>query len=196
VESPSFNRKPKARVSFNRKSKARASLVIQTTTPAHAFGLRLNDDSPAFGSAPPFTQGDIMRKPRWSFWALVALAATAAAGCGGSGLESVSGKVLLGDEPLTKGNVSFHRVGGGAMGTAVIQSDGSFTVKTGAQGGLAPGDYLIAVEARGPMPASTKEDPEPIPPLITPQKYANPKTSGFKCTVPLKEPLVLKLQPQ
>ena len=136
-----------------------------------------------------------MRQYRLSFWAVVALAAMAAAGCGGSSLDSVSGKVILGDKPLTKGNVSFHRVGGGAMGTAVIQSDGSFTVKTGRQDGLAPGDYQIAVSAHGPMPAPTRENSEPIPPLITPAKYSKPGTSGLKCTVPLKEPLVLKLQP-
>ena len=136
-----------------------------------------------------------MRQYRWIFWAVVALAAMAAAGCGGSSLDSVSGKVILGDKPLTKGNVSFHRVGGGAMGTAVIQSDGSFSAKTGTQEGLAPGDYQITVSAYGPMPASTRENAEPIPPRITPQKYADPKTSGFKCTVPLKEPLVLKLEP-
>ena len=136
-----------------------------------------------------------MRQNRWILWAVVVLVTMAAAGCGGSGLQSVSGKVTIGDKPLTTGNVSFHRVGGGAMGTATIQSDGSFTVKTGAQTGLAPGEYQITVVAYGPTPASTQGNLEPIPPLITPQKYANPKTSDLKCTVPLKEPLVLKLEP-
>jgi len=132
-------------------------------------------------------------KPILSCLALAGLVATA--GCGGSGLESVSGNVMIGDKPLTTGNVSFHPVGGGAMGTAVVQSDGSFTACTGAQEGLAPGEYQITVIAYGPMPKATPDNLEPIPPVITPGRYGTPKTSGLKCTVPLKEALVLKLEP-
>lgn len=136
-----------------------------------------------------------MRHNRWISWAVAALVTIAMAGCGGSGLESVSGKVMLGDKPLASGKLSFHRVGGGAMGTAVSGSDGSFTAMTGAKKGLAPGDYQISVAAYGPMPKPTPQNLEPIAPLITPAKYSVPKTSGFKCTVPLKDALNLKLEP-
>lgn len=135
-----------------------------------------------------------MRKYRWIASAVALLAMVAVAGCGGSGLESVSGTVTMAGKPLTNGSVSFHRVGGGALGTAAIRSDGSFTAQTGSQTGLAPGDYQITVVAYGPMPESTPENLEPIPPLITPAKYRNPKTSGLTCTVPCGQ-LELVLEP-
>ena len=137
-----------------------------------------------------------MFENRLTLWGTLVLVAVAAIGCGGSGLESVSGKVTVGDQPLTTGNVTFKPVKGGPIGTATIQSDGSFTVSTGSVEGLAAGDYEITVVADGPMPKGTPQNPEPLPERLTADKYANPKTSGLKCTVPLKEALELKLDPR
>ncbi len=137
-----------------------------------------------------------MLQNRLTLWGTLALVVIATVGCGGSGLDSVSGKVMVGDQPLTTGNVTFKPVAGGAIGTATIQSDGSFTAYTGSLAGLAPGDYEITVIADGPMPKGTPQNPEPLPERLTADKYANPKTSGLKCSVPLKAALELKLDPR
>lgn len=108
----------------------------------------------------------------------------AAAGCGGSGLVSVSGSVKLDGQPLDGATVTFHPVKGGAVATATTDSAGRFTVATGAQKGLAPGEYEVAIQKTGPAPAGTGLEREVPPPVITPLKYANPKTSGLKYTAP------------
>src|SRR5262245_7512385 len=48
--------------------------------------------------------------------------------CGCGGLPSVTGTVQLGGQPLTTGNLVFHPVSKGTVGTAVISDDGTFTV--------------------------------------------------------------------
>lgn len=113
---------------------------------------------------------------------LVALVALA--GCGSSGLTTVSGTVKLDGKPLDGASVTFQPVKAGPVGTATTAADGSFTVMTGAQKGLAPGEYEVSVVKTGPLPPPTPQNPEPIPPRITPDKYASGKTSGFKYTVP------------
>ncbi len=105
-------------------------------------------------------------------------------GCGGSDLKPVRGTVKFGDKPLAGANVAFYPVGKGPVGTATTDSDGTFAVKTGAQEGLKPGEYQISVIKTGEVPPESLGNPEVPPPRITPDKYANPKTSGLTYTVP------------
>jgi hypothetical protein len=133
-----------------------------------------------------------MRWKRTTIGGLLAAAAVCLAGCGGN-LVAVTGTVTLDGQRLTTGTVTFHPAGKGPTGYAQIGSDGTFSARTGADEGLAPGDYRITVVATGPMPESTPQNRELPPPRITPDKYASPKTSDLKCTVP-GGPLKLELR--
>ena len=79
--------------------------------------------------------------------------------------------------------MGLHPVGGGPVGYGTIQSDGSFTVRTGTRKGLAPGRYRLAIVAPGDMPEPTRKTPEPIPELLIPARYGSPDTSGRQYTV-------------
>lgn len=103
-------------------------------------------------------------------------------GCGKSGLVSVSGTVTLDGKPLQTGSVSFQPVGEGPMGYGTIRSDGTYTVYTGTQEGLPPGEYRVTVVATGPMPEPTPQNPEPLPQSLIPLKYGSAKTSGLTFT--------------
>jgi hypothetical protein len=102
------------------------------------------------------------------------------AGCGGSGLKAkVSGKVTLDNQPLTKGSVTFSpKSAEGRIAYGEIDGSGNYTLKTNNEEGAAPGDYDVTVRATGEPPAS-----DIPPPLLTPEKYANPQTSGWTFTV-------------
>ena len=104
-------------------------------------------------------------------------------GCGGD-LVSVEGEVTIDGKPLDKGNISFHPVAGGPVGNGTIQSDGSFTIRTGTEAGLAPGEYRVTVVATGEAPQPTPQNPEPLPQLLVPARYGKPETSGLEYTVP------------
>jgi hypothetical protein len=101
-------------------------------------------------------------------------------GCGSSFESSVSGKVTVGDAPLTKGSVSFHPKSAGPVATGAIGADGSYTVSTGAKGGLPPGDYTVTVVATDPPPPG---DPEAVGVLLTPPEYGDVKRTPLSFSV-------------
>ena len=112
--------------------------------------------------------------------ALLALGVLTLSGCGGS-LPEVSGTVTVNGQPATAGTVVFDPTGKGAMGIATIQEDGSYTVSTGSEEGLAPGDYAVTVTGNK-TPPTEQAGAAPPEPLFPPQ-YADPKSSGLKYTV-------------
>jgi hypothetical protein len=99
------------------------------------------------------------------------------AGCGAHE-SAVTGKVTLDDAPLTSGTVAFYPSNGGAAAYGSIQPNGSYTLETGASGGLAAGEYAVTVVATTP--------PQPgfqFGKLLSPERYNNIKTSDLKFTV-------------
>ena len=115
---------------------------------------------------------------------MVATALIVLTGCGQSNRASLTGKVTLDGKPLDTGTVGFLPVTQGPAGYATIQAGGGYTAQTGTIKGLAPGDYLVTVQAMGPMPPPTPQDPEPLPASLLPAKYSAKETSGLRCTVP------------
>lgn len=112
-----------------------------------------------------------------------------AGGCGTKKLVPVTGKVTLDGKALERGNVTFVPVKAGAPAVGAIQSDGKYTLNTGTDAGIAPGDYQVSVVATAPVvPPVVKPGspppPEVPPPLLTPGRYGRPETSGLKFTVP------------
>ncbi len=110
--------------------------------------------------------------------AFVVLLPLALLGCRGNLPSTVSGQVTLDGEPLSSGDVQFHRTGGGAPATGSISANGQYTLSTGTRSGLEEGDYTATVVAVGEPPA----DDVP-PPVLTPPRYGRVDTSDLKVTV-------------
>ncbi len=122
-----------------------------------------------------------MRKPlRLGIWLLGCWGLCLLLGCGPAFESSVSGKVTHGGQPLSKGNVSFHPVAGGPVAYGTIQSDGTYSVKTGTGQGLPPGEYKVTVSATDPPPPDVEDAPGV---LITPPQYNNVKTTPLTKTI-------------
>lgn len=102
------------------------------------------------------------------------------AGCG-QGLVDVSGQVMLDGEPLTTGTVVFT-ADDKPMAVGDIGEDGRYSLQTGGEPGVLPGDYRVSVSAYRTRPAVDGTG-EPIPELLTPAKYNNAATSGLTATV-------------
>jgi hypothetical protein len=131
---------------------------------------------------------------------VAALFCAAIAGCG-NGLAQVSGLVTVDDQPLHGGNgnvrvtVQFqpaNGVGPTAMGLA--DENGKYTLSTGSQSGIKPGDYVVSCAAEELV---TGKSGVTGARQITDPKYASAKTSGLRFTVqagknelniPLKSP--------
>jgi hypothetical protein len=84
-----------------------------------------------------------------------------AAGCGGTKLVPVEGKVMMGNQPLTKGEVSYHPdVEGGNtqkypdLPRGKIGADGTYTLSTSGKPGAPAGKYKVTVNpSAGEAPA-------------------------------------------
>lgn len=100
-------------------------------------------------------------------------------GCG-THESSVTGTVTLDDVPLSRGTVTFHPKAGGAAAYARIDAEGHYTIKTGDQEGLKPGEYVVTVVATTPPPP---ENPSGFGKLLTPERYGTVEKSGLEYTV-------------
>ena len=116
---------------------------------------------------------------------LPALAFSLLAGCGGKGLVSVTGTVTLDGKALDRGSVTFHPVKSGPLGVGKIQPDGRYSIETGNQRGIAPGEYAVTVVATADPPKGPPTKGPEVPPTpLTPAKYGRPETSGLRYAVP------------
>ena len=108
-----------------------------------------------------------------------------ATGCGGPYNASVSGIVTLDGQPLHRGTVAYNPVGGGPAGYSVVESDGSYRIRTGREFGISAGDYEVTVVANeAPQQRTTKHGGPPPPGKpITPPWYRSKNTSGLSYTV-------------
>jgi hypothetical protein len=109
-------------------------------------------------------------------------------GCG-NGLAKVSGVVTIDGRPLhggtgdTRVTVQFLPASGnGPTAIGLADENGNYTLGTGSQMGIPPGDYLVICSAselvRGKDPTATAGGRR-----VTDPKYANAKTSGLKFSV-------------
>lgn len=101
--------------------------------------------------------------------ALAVLLATVA-GCGGPRLAPVTGKVTHNGKGLTAGDIWFHAAEGNAWKgdrpSALLQLDGSFTMKTYPHGtGVPPGTWKVTL---GPALANRVGRPQYADPSRTP----------------------------
>ena len=107
-------------------------------------------------------------------------------GCGNR-LAQVSGVVTLDGQPLRGGNgvrgtVYFQPASGtGAAAVGILDENGKYSLSSGSQTGVAPGEYSVTCTATQIIPSPTGGTPSGR--RITPQKYANASTSGFQFKV-------------
>ncbi|MBX3427202.1 MAG: hypothetical protein KF688_16105 [Pirellulales bacterium] len=114
--------------------------------------------------------------------AAFSLVLTTFVGCGGLP-ASVSGVVTLDGKPLERGVVGFAPTAGGPRAAGAIQSDGSYTLRTNRESGLAVGEYVVTVVAREPGETPAGGGPPMPGAFITPRHYAVEGTSGLRYTV-------------
>ena len=105
-------------------------------------------------------------------------------GCGGDGQATVRGKVTLNSQPLTSGQVVFHPTSSLPTAIGHIQSDGSYSLSTGRQPGIAPGEYVVTVQSREPTiePKDNSAGPQ-TGALLTPAEYGSEETTPLKFVV-------------
>jgi hypothetical protein len=108
-------------------------------------------------------------------------------GCG-SRLARVSGQVTLDGQPLRGGGevratVKFQPASGtGPAAMALVDENGNYSLSTGSQKGIPPGDYLVVCSASQLVKAAGSNTAQGAR-RITDPKYDNPTTSGLRFTV-------------
>ncbi len=101
-------------------------------------------------------------------------------GCGGRYDSTVNGTVTLDGNPVPRGAVSFSPQGSGATAYGLIKENGGYTLQTGREAGLPPGQYVATVAANEESAARGKDGgPPPLGKPITPDWYRSPSTSGL-----------------
>lgn len=108
-------------------------------------------------------------------------------GCG-NGMAGVSGTVTLDGKPMVGDRD--HRItvlfvpesGAGPSATARLDGSGHYQLATGSQSGITPGAYLVTVTA---VEVQRSSDPNSPPAMrrVSPERYADPKKSGFRADV-------------
>jgi hypothetical protein len=105
-------------------------------------------------------------------------------GCNRSSQESqVSGCVKLDGSQIGPGTVVFAPADGGKPAIGSIEADGSYTLNTSREPGLAAGKYKVAVSIRE-LPKNVKRSDQPPPgKLRIPGKYELSTSSGLEFEV-------------
>jgi hypothetical protein len=107
------------------------------------------------------------------------------AGCDSSSQESrVSGRVTLDGDSVGPGMIVFSPAAvGGTPATGSIETDGTYSLETNHEKGLAAGKYKVALMVREP-PDFTKHPIRPPPgKSLIPEKYEQAGTSGLEFEV-------------
>jgi hypothetical protein len=116
--------------------------------------------------------------------AILAAGILAAAGCSGGMESEVSGAVTLDGEPVGPGTVVFAPAEGTTNpADGAIQLDGSYFLKTSRDVGLKAGKYKASVTVFDQPDVKPGERSMTPAKLVTPQKYADPATSGLEYEV-------------
>lgn len=105
-------------------------------------------------------------------------------GCGSDLGATVSGTVTLDGKAVGPGMITFVPVKGATNPSdGAIQIDGSYSLKTGREVGLKPGRYRASATVLDQPDVQPGERSYEAPKLVTPQKYADPSTSGLEYDV-------------
>ena len=117
--------------------------------------------------------------PQGFFLAITVVLSLFLSGCR-SELATVQGEVTLDGEPLEDARIVLEAPD---RPTSVGKSDaqGRYTVTTGSQKGMYPGDYQVAISAYKTRDAHGIEAPVPV--LRTPKRYNSAGSSGLTAVI-------------
>lgn len=105
-------------------------------------------------------------------------------GCGGKYDASVKGAITFDGKPLPRGTIKFLPAQSGPAAYGMVESDGSYSIMTGRDNGLPPGDYTVTVVANEPsVPGSNPSLPPAPGKPITPPWYRDQAKSPLKYSV-------------
>jgi hypothetical protein len=107
------------------------------------------------------------------------------AGCGSNSMQSeVSGTVKLDGKPIGPGTIVFVPTEKGRKsGNGLVESEGSYNVKSSRGSGFSPGQYRVAVSIHE-MPKNVKRgDRPPLGKSLIPEKYEDETKSGLQYKV-------------
>jgi hypothetical protein len=116
---------------------------------------------------------------------LVGFVAIALVGCGSEYDSTVNGIVKLDGNVVPTGTVTFAPQSSGPTAFSLIAPNGKYSLHTGREEGLPPGQYLVSVTAHA-LPASLRSKdggPAPLGKAITPDWYRDAATSGLSFDV-------------
>jgi hypothetical protein len=130
--------------------------------------------------------------------AWMAVLAATLLGCGGGAESEVSGTVTLDGVTVGPGTVVFAPIDGTSNpADGAIQTDGSYFLKTSREVGLKAGRYRVGVTVLDQPDVQPGERSMVEATYVTPQKYADPSTSGLEYDVePGENTIDIKLSSQ
>jgi hypothetical protein len=113
--------------------------------------------------------------------ALLLMMLVTISGCGGVYDSTVTGIVTLDGSAVPRGTVAFHPTASGPPAYSPIKEDGSYSMHTGRESGLPPGEYQVTVTANEAPTQLQSAGGGPPPPgkAITPMWYRSKDTSGL-----------------
>lgn len=129
------------------------------------------------------------RVARTSAVLFAAMSVLGPAGCGGPGpyrgpLYPVKGRVLLADgRPLTGGTIQFIPSRGGRPASGKIEADGTFSLRSKAREGAAPGEYKVRIEPSREMLSTKGRRAAPRLPFAPKYREYDGET-GLTATIP------------
>ena len=117
-------------------------------------------------------------------------------GCGGAYDATAYGTVTVNGERLSSGTVAFNPVSPGPPALGAVNSDSTYTIKTGLEDGLPPGDYVVTVIASERNLEIPAGGGPPVPgKMLTPLEYSAVSTSDLRFTVePGENEITLELK--
>jgi hypothetical protein len=118
---------------------------------------------------------------------LLAVGSSLIIGCGGPPTATVSGRVTVGGQLVTAGQIAFES--DGTLLASAIGPDGRYQLRNGGTTSVPPGDYTVLL---APPPPELVEDPETteikaataVDQSRYPKKYRSPETSDLRQTIP------------
>ena len=116
---------------------------------------------------------------------LCSILLTAAIGCdpGVELLSKVTGKVTFRGMPVGTGSIVFtpdaSRGASGPQARADIQTDGTYSLRTGDRLGAPPGWYRVTIASVESVPQAGPGQLIQVPRSLLPEKYRDPQLSGL-----------------
>lgn len=114
---------------------------------------------------------------------IVIVVCSSTVGCGSQYDSQVYGTVTLDGIPLERGVIAYYPKKEGPTAHGVISTDGEYSVMTGRENGIPPGEYDVTVVSNE-KPNTSQDNGPPSPGMkLTPEHLSDRKTTDLHYTV-------------